>query len=183
MTYGLLKTKFSGDERKFYSTQPVNKTFSYIPDKIINQGEDPICAACASSVFLNWNYNKDFNEREIFKNAGGTSEGISFKEILQYLRKEGLIQEYAIVPSELPLKTAITINGPCLGALLVKDETRSDFWNGTISKGLHGVAIIGWDDKGFIIQNSWGEDWGKRGLTTLPYERFSEFKELWTIIA
>lgn len=183
MKYGLLKTQLSGDEKDFYLTQPVNKNFSYIPKKIFNQEEDPICAACSSTVFLNWRYDKEFNYYSLFNKAGGTSEGISYKDIFKYLRKQGLIQEYALIHSEIPLKTAITINGPCLGVLMVRDSNRPDFWEGKNSIGLHGVAIIGWDDKGFIIQNSWGDNWGNRGLTTLPYTRFNEFKELWTIVA
>lgn len=183
MNYGLLKSELTGDEKSFYTTQPVGYTFLHIPNKIINQGEDPICAACSSSVFLSWNYNKDFDYYNLFKKAGGTSQGISYIDLLHYLRKEGLIQEYAMIHSELPLKTAIRVNGPCLGALMVRDTNRPDFWEGENSLGLHGVAIIGWDDKGFIIQNSWGYEWGKRGLTTIPYNRFNLFKELWTVIA
>lgn len=36
--------------------------------------------------------------------------------------------------------------------------------------GGHAVAIIGYTRDGFIIQNSWGEDWGHKGFALLPYE-------------
>ncbi|MGE3912079.1 MAG: C1 family peptidase, partial [Chloroflexota bacterium] len=36
----------------------------------------------------------------------------------------------------------------------------------------HAVAIVGYTREGFIIQNSWGEDWGARGYALLPYEDY-----------
>jgi hypothetical protein len=38
--------------------------------------------------------------------------------------------------------------------------------------GGHAVAIVGYTDEGFIIQNSWGEGWGERGFALLPYEDY-----------
>jgi YD repeat-containing protein len=34
----------------------------------------------------------------------------------------------------------------------------------------HAVAIVGYTQDGFIIQNSWGEAWGDKGFALLPYE-------------
>jgi hypothetical protein len=34
----------------------------------------------------------------------------------------------------------------------------------------HAVMIVGWDKDGFIIQNSWGEEWGNKGLKTIALE-------------
>src|SRR6185312_6536548 len=34
----------------------------------------------------------------------------------------------------------------------------------------HAVAIVGYTAEGFIIQNSWGRDWGASGFALLPYE-------------
>lgn len=36
----------------------------------------------------------------------------------------------------------------------------------------HAVALIGYTDQGFIVQNSWGEDWGEGGFALLPYEDY-----------
>lgn len=42
------------------------------------------------------------------------------------------------------------------------------------AKGLpsdgHAFAILGYTAEGFIVQNSWGEDWGTKGLALLTYE-------------
>jgi len=34
----------------------------------------------------------------------------------------------------------------------------------------HAVAIVGYNQDGFLIQNSWGEEWGSGGFALLPYE-------------
>lgn len=42
-------------------------------------------------------------------------------------------------------------------------DTDSDF-------GYHCVVIYGWNENGFMIQNSWGKTWGLLGYAVLPYE-------------
>jgi hypothetical protein len=37
-------------------------------------------------------------------------------------------------------------------------------------KGCHAFAIVGFDERGFWIQNSWGETWGKDGFASLAYD-------------
>lgn len=36
--------------------------------------------------------------------------------------------------------------------------------------GGHAIAIVGYTQDGFIIQNSWGPSWGNKGFAVLPYE-------------
>ena len=36
--------------------------------------------------------------------------------------------------------------------------------------GGHAFAIVGYDDRGFLVQNSWTEAWGDGGFATLTYE-------------
>ena len=45
----------------------------------------------------------------------------------------------------------------------------------------HAVEIKGWDDKksAFIVKNSWGEDYGKKGDFLLPYDFF--YKVVWDL--
>lgn len=45
--------------------------------------------------------------------------------------------------------------------------------------GSHMMLIIGWNENGFIIQNSWGAEWGNNGTAILPYEYTIE--EAWGI--
>lgn len=43
--------------------------------------------------------------------------------------------------------------------------------------GGHFMVIVGYDDMGnyFIVQNSWGEDWGNKGYGALPFDIVKEF--------
>ena len=184
MKFGLLKSELTGDEKHFYASQPVGNKFTHSVEEVINQEEDPICAACSVCTFLNWRFpDKHWNPQELFKSAGGTQDGISFKEILSYLRKKGIIQEYALIHSEQALRTAIRVNGPCLGALNVYNSNNCNFWDGEKLEGGHGISLIGWNNDDFIIRNSWGDKWCKGGNTSLPGNRFNLLKEMWTIIA
>lgn len=45
--------------------------------------------------------------------------------------------------------------------------------------GGHTMVCYGWNKKGLLIQNSWGEEWGDNGCCVLPYDY--PFTEAWTI--
>ncbi len=38
------------------------------------------------------------------------------------------------------------------------------------TRGGHAYCLVGYNEVGFLVQNSWGADWGKGGFATLPYE-------------
>ncbi|HEX3069568.1 MAG TPA: C1 family peptidase [Thermoanaerobaculia bacterium] len=40
--------------------------------------------------------------------------------------------------------------------------------------GGHAFALVGYNETGFLVQNSWGKNWGKDGFATLPYEEWLE---------
>lgn len=40
--------------------------------------------------------------------------------------------------------------------------------------GGHAFALVGYNEVGFLVQNSWGKSWGKGGFATLPYEEWLE---------
>jgi len=53
--------------------------------------------------------------------------------------------------------------------------SKGDYWTiplepPSADDGGHAFAIVGYDSRGFIIQNSWGTSWGTRGLARLTYE-------------
>lgn len=41
--------------------------------------------------------------------------------------------------------------------------------------GGHAYAIVGYTADGFIVQNSWGPDWGFHGFALLPYEEWTKY--------
>ncbi|HET6562297.1 MAG TPA: hypothetical protein VFG72_10515 [Marmoricola sp.] len=36
--------------------------------------------------------------------------------------------------------------------------------------GGHAYALVGYNEVGFLVKNSWGADWGRHGCATLPYD-------------
>lgn len=48
--------------------------------------------------------------------------------------------------------------------------------NGKVT-GLHAIAIVGYEPRGFILQNSWGPAWGRRGCALLPYDEWFENRQ------
>ncbi|MGA8262307.1 MAG: C1 family peptidase [Arenicellales bacterium] len=45
---------------------------------------------------------------------------------------------------------------------------------GAKSEGGHAFALVGYNDRGFIVQNSWGQDWGAQGFAILTYDDWRE---------
>jgi pimeloyl-ACP methyl ester carboxylesterase len=43
------------------------------------------------------------------------------------------------------------------------------------SLGGHAFALVGFNRTGFVVQNSWGEDWGNLGFGVLPYEEWVQY--------
>lgn len=95
-----------------------------------------------------------------------------------------LIENYASVNTIDALKTALYKNGPCL--IVVPVYNYGDrLWKprqGDTQMGLHAMTIVGYDSKGFIIRNSWGDDWGDEGCSTFFYEDWGFQTEIWTTI-
>ncbi|MBW2982642.1 C1 family peptidase [Candidatus Woesearchaeota archaeon] len=109
------------------------------------------------------------------------------EDIAENIYEEALnftIQNYAQVTTIEGLKTALMQNGPCYIAVPVyRYDTRMWYqYPGDVGKCGHAMTVVGWDDKGFIIRNSWGEDWGDKGFCTFPYEDWGWQWEVWSPI-
>ncbi len=48
---------------------------------------------------------------------------------------------------------------------------------GARAEGLHAFAIVGYCSAGFIVQNSWGNVWGTRGLAVLGYDEWRQARQ------
>ena len=172
------------------------REYSYISimPPVLDQGKSFKCVCYTLTAYLDWKVNKDegdnisdnFDINKLYSiRARQDLNGMSIKEALHYLRHTGLnnikIEGYAKVNSVHHLKSALILNGPCPCGLMVKDSNRSDFWNGDTVEGGHAVLIVGYNQDGFIIRNSWGTKWGDHGYALLPYDSFRQFLEVWTI--
>lgn len=206
MVYGFKKSKIDGTEDVFEVRNPLGlpDTLSYVKHlpEVMNQGQNPTCVPCSLTSFINFKMNlktglnktdNGIDYKSIYKNRTNKSDdGMTFKDAFHFLRHSGVstnegnikIGRYAKIGSELQLKQAILINGPCFGALPVYNSARIDFWNkilGDEYEGGHAIAIVGYNDKGFIIRNSWGKSYGNDGYSVLSYDDFGKFLELWTV--
>lgn len=94
------------------------------------------------------------------------------------------IKEYARVETILGLKTALVADGPCyISFPTYNSGTR--MWKpqpGDTSQGGHAMTVVGYDKNGFIIRNSWGDDWGDGGYCTYPYEDWGSHWEIWSTV-
>ena len=203
--FGFEPSVMDGTEHIFGAGMPMTnlpKSYSYrrfLPG-VLNQGQESICVPCSVSAYLNWRENlstgskKDnkINYHEIYNIRSNAGEGMTFKEAFHYLRHHGVsskagnlqIKEYALIRNVDALKAALIMNGPCVGALPVYSD-RPEFWNKMPGDGLYGyhaISLVGYNNDGFIIRNSWGTGFGNSGYTTIMFEDFGKLLEVWTII-
>ena len=201
---GYRKSELDGSEHIFSANEskPLPSKYSYkqfLP-RILDQGSRPICVPCSVSAFLNWRENLETGSKsnngidyeEIYSCKETQEEGMTFKEAFHYLRHHGVsskkgnlkIGEYSLVRSNILLKYALVMNGPCVGALPVYNSN-PEFWkplNGDKLQGYHAISIVGYDTEGFIIRNSWGTSFGDKGYTKIKNEDFRNLMEIWTIL-
>jgi hypothetical protein len=47
------------------------------------------------------------------------------------------------------------------------------------TRGNHCVCIYGWDERGWLVQNSWGRGWGQKGKFVVPFD--FKWNEAWLV--
>lgn len=95
------------------------------------------------------------------------------------------ITGYVTLTTSDALQRALCDIGPAY--ILLPYYSRSTrFWMKTHASnyrhGYHAVAVIGYNRDGFIIMNSWGNDWGINGRALLGYEFWHLVQEVWVPI-
>ena len=201
--FGFRKSEINGTEHLFMianASLPEAYSYKNYLSPIVNQGNLPICVPCSVATYVNWKINlKDGDKKdnnvsysEIYKSKTMPEDGMTFKDAFRFLLKSGVttnegnfkINEYGLVKNIIQLKNAILMNGPCFGALPVYNWNKY-FWRNEENNGLmgyHAISIVGYNNNGFIIRNSWGKSFGDGGYTELTYSEFETFLEIWTIM-
>jgi len=98
--------------------------------------------------------------------------------------KHYVIEAYASITTVEGLKAALYENGPCVIAVPVYNYT-TRMWKqrtGDNLLGGHAMTIVGYNEEGFIIRNSWGDSWGDAGHTIFPYEDWGFHWEAWSAV-
>ena len=98
--------------------------------------------------------------------------------------RQHLISGYAKVNTMLDLKRNLIENGPCMITFPVYNYS-SEFWKKKNWKkiiGGHAVVVVGYNNIGFKIRNSWGKNWGDKGYSIYKYLDWGSHWEIWTTI-
>ena len=96
------------------------------------------------------------------------------------------VQTYYGLNSIDDIKYALVNHGPVLGSLKWLKHYKCDKKTGILSSpddepsGYHAIVIYGYNEIGFMCQNSWGDTWGKDGRFIIPYE--TPIVEAWGLI-
>lgn len=180
------------DKRDIIYKIPISVAESYElnnVDRVVNQGQDPICAAISLSTMINWQLGArkkgfDIPYRSVYELRDKGMEGMVPRNALKVLKKEGVsgykIKSYSKVVDAESAKAAILMNGPLMVCFMAYEGDR--FWvPGGKELGGHAVVLTGWDKRGFVLQNSWGTEWGAGGKMTMPDSDWKYVLESWTI--
>lgn len=199
---GLELSKIDGSEFLYeIENDGVPTQFSYMKQlpPVLNQGEDPICIPCALSAYFEYKrsletgktHESKFKLYDIFESRTTEGNGMTFKDAFKHIitvgakYKNGIIKasKYFMIKNLFQLRHAIYANGPCVAALPVYNESIEKFWNKTGQLiGFHAVSIVGYDENGFILRNSWGPSYGHNGYSYITNEDINSAKEIWTLI-
>ncbi len=95
---------------------------------------------------------------------------------------------YRVGPNIVDMHAAMNEAGALYVSAAVHDGwRRSAVIDGSINpssnmSGGHAFCIVGYDETGFFIQNSWGLDWGDRGVAHWKYEDWQDnVRDAWVI--
>ena len=88
--------------------------------------------------------------------------------------KKHRISSYAKLVSNNDIKYALMEYGPIIGSIKWYDDNTVDKATGILTKGQlfdgnHAIVVYGWNQDGWLCQNSWGVTWGKQGYFILPF--------------
>lgn len=99
-----------------------------------------------------------------------------------------LLELKACLAEGFPFVFGVTLFEAFDSAQVAKTGTLPMPKRGEKSIGGHAVLVVGYDDRSqrFIVMNSWGPDWGKKGYFTIPYEYVCSQRlasDFWTLRA
>lgn len=98
------------------------------------------------------------------------------------------ITGYYYCPTVDSIKAALLKDGPVLMAMFWRKDmgfeedgytlkTKQRIWD---ISGVHTMVIYGWNEKGWLVQNSWGTSWGRQGCCVIPYN--IRLLEAWGVV-
>ena len=159
--------------------------------QVYDQGSSSMCAVYALADLMEraYNINGSFNKGELY-GLRSTQDGMMLSELFSLAKEHGFtkkqetykVHEYFKLGTSDDIKKAIVSMFGVIIGIPVYNYGPS-FWLGSDLLGYHAVPLIGYNNTGFIVKNSWGIGWGNNGIATLPYEEaVDSILEAWTFI-
>lgn len=191
--YGFIESEYDPRDLEFVDendikTEDMPSSYNYTEFaklKIMDQGSKPVCVPTSISTMLDaMGYDIEYDINSVYdRRPEPKGEGMQIRDALKILKNDinDPYFKYYRLRNHLQMKWSIVSNGPCILALPVR-SMNNEFWKGSEDLGGHAVACVGYDEEGFIIQNSWGSGWGLCGMTKLPYDQLKYVIEAWGII-
>lgn len=105
-------------------------------------------------------------------------------EVMEEAAKHRIVG-YARVNTIEGLKKSLYKNGPCYAVFPLYHNGKYFWkpeWGNNKQLGAHAVVIVGYDQYGFMVRNSWGDMWNEDGHTYYPYDQWGSHIEIWTCI-
>ena len=94
------------------------------------------------------------------------------------------IRSYAKCKSANEIKHALMNYGPVLASVKWYDEAelidKVIYMDTDSDYGYHAIVIYGWDELGWLCQNSWGKSWNGDGRFIYPFE--DPIAEAWSLV-
>lgn len=177
--------KFIPDSDIDSESLPLEYDYNVFCDLTVkDQGSESTCVPTSISTMFEAMDYEPLDIYYIYDNRSNKpEEGMQIREALKFIQKnlnDSYFQYYRL-NSSLQIQYSIVANGPCIFALPVRSNGY-EFWKGSENLGGHAIACVGFNEEGFILQNSWGYNWGDNGLTILPYEEMNYVIEAWGIV-
>ncbi|MEP6887982.1 MAG: C1 family peptidase [Nitrospirales bacterium] len=118
-------------------------------------------------------FNQAIADQAVFT-PGGTYYRVNFRQVRDL---HAAIHEVGIVYVTLMVHAGWDEPGPKTVTLKRGAHSKSTMTLPVIERkgkadGGHAIALVGYTSQGFVVQNSWGPTWGKKGFALLPYEDF-----------
>lgn len=194
--FGYVKSILTGAELQagnMVSKVTLPPSYKLSMSSIKDQGNKPICVSVALTDIVQWhlkldNIKANFKDSIFFDNDFNSSKnGMQPRNAFDILINKKLtdipksFDTYAMVTSVEVAKRCIVQFGPIMIALKAK-SMNDVFWKGNQNLGGHAVLLTGYNQKGFILRNSWGTSYGDSGYIEFPYSDFDLVLESWTLI-
>lgn len=108
------------------------------------------------------------------------------------------IEKYVRLTSIQQIKEAVYHVGPVIFGIMIDEGIYTPDKSGIIPEpnnitlGGHAMVIVGWDDRkkcdnsqgAFLVKNSWGDEYGKKGYIWYPYSHFNHYAgwDAWRVV-